>query len=567
MTASAPAIPSALSMERVSVRILGDTSALVVDDVGLTVERGEIVALVGESGSGKSTAALAALGHVRRGLTFATGQVMVNGSAFTERGRVVTYVPQDPAAALDPARRVGPQLREMLDAHAPGELDTAARDRRITQVLGEVELPDTVEFRRRFPHELSGGQQQRVCLAIAFVCRPAVVVLDEPTTGLDAATQGRIVDLIRKMCSVHGTAALYVSHDLAVVSTVAERVAVMYAGRIVEEGPTAAVLAAPAHPYTQHLVAATPDLSGRPIVGLPGAAPPPGQRSDGCAFADRCSLAHDACAAALPALRPIATERSVRCVNPFGTAVPAPAAPESTVRIARRISDRPSALEVRSLTAAFGGVAVVRDVSLDIQRGECLALVGESGSGKTTFARSIAGLHHEWTGEVRLGDVEGGSALATRARKRSIEHRLAVQYVFQNPYGSLNPRRTVGASIGRPLVVTGATKGHVREAVAAALDRVALSPTVAARFPGELSGGERQRAAIARALVCRPRLLLCDEVTSSLDVLAQANIVDLLDELRRDLDLAVLFISHDRALVATTATRVVVLSAGRLVEL
>ncbi len=557
----------ALSITDLRIDVAG-SGADIVDDVNLTIAPSEVLGLVGESGSGKTTVGLAVLGHARRGVKLARGDVSIGDAAMLAlgdvalrhaRGKLVSYVPQDPSTALNPALRIIKQLTEVLEFHDFGGSDTARRAR-VQEVMSEVLLPSTPEFVRRYPHQLSGGQQQRVGLAMAFACRPSVIVLDEPTTGLDVSTQAHVLTTIRELCHAHSVAALYVTHDLAVVANLADRVAVMYAGRIIEQGPASELFFNPAHPYTRHLIAAAPDMStDHEMVGLRGRAPAPGRRPLGCSFAPRCELAIDQCRAEFPAEQEVSIGRLVRCIRPFEvpqrtqhmTAHSAPIAASAT-----------HALMVRDVCASYTGHEVVHNVDLHVDRGECLALVGESGSGKTTLSRSIGGLHREWTGEILLGSER----LAPSARDRTTAQRLRIQYVFQNPYSSLQPRRTVGDSVARPLLIGGASKTDAARKVGEMLERVALTASYANRFPDQLSGGERQRVAIARALVSRPEVLVCDEVTSALDVLVQASIVELLGELRRDLGLAMLFVTHNLPLVASIADQIAVLADGKLVE-
>ncbi|MGN6378379.1 MAG: ABC transporter ATP-binding protein [Gaiellales bacterium] len=561
----------AVAVEGLRIIVHGSSNDI-VDDISFTIAPGEVLGLVGESGSGKTTVGLALLGHTRRGAQITAGSVHVGDAdvlsldataARRLRGGVISYVPQDPAAALNPALRVGTQLRETLEAHGYGSSDAERHDR-VAEMMREVALPDDTAYLRRYPHELSGGQQQRIGLAMAFSCRPRVIVLDEPTTGLDVTTQAHVLETVRDLATAHSTAALYVSHDLAVVATLATRVAVMYAGRIVELGDTEDLFRSAAHPYTRRLIAAIPHLSGsRELVGIPGRAPSPGRRPAGCAFHPRCVLAEEACTVAMPDLRMLGDRHSVRCLR----AEEVVAQPGLHQGPAERRDPTPAhadhALDLQSVSASYGKLQVLHDITLQVAPHECLALVGESGSGKTTLARSIAGLHRNRIGTILLQ----GAPLTEAARSRPRGQRRAIQYIFQNPYGSLNPRRTVGQIVRQPLEVFGTNGRKADTMVAEMLDRVALTAGHAERYPDQLSGGERQRVAIARALVCEPAVLICDEVTSALDVSVQAAIVELLGTLQRDLGLAMLFVTHNLPLVRSVAQRVAVMNQGRIVEL
>lgn len=539
----------------------------IVDEVNLEIAPGKVLGLVGESGSGKTTVGLAVLGHTRRGVRYHGGTVTIGETDVTAlneegrrqaRGQLVSYVPQDPASSLNPALRIGKQLMEVLEAHDFGGSDEARRDR-VSEMMAEVLLPQDDEFLRRYPHQLSGGQQQRVGLAMAFACRPSVIVLDEPTTGLDVSTQEHVLATVRSLTQEHHVAALYITHDLAVVADLADDVAVMYAGRVVETGSVREIFTAPAHPYTRHLVAAAPDIAGgKQMVGLVGRAPQPGKRPPGCAFALRCELAEDRCRSAFPPVAQVGGGHTARCIR-VGD-VPAATVGGLFVR-GERIAGEP-VLVANGVSAGYAGKTVVHDVNLTLRRGECLALVGESGSGKTTVSRAIGGLLRDWTGSI----VMNGRELGRTSRKRSVEDRLGIQYVFQNPYGSLNPRRTVRDSIARPLIIGGMSSRDADEAVVDVLQKVSLPSSFGGKYPDQLSGGERQRVAIARALVSKPAVLLCDEVTSALDVLVQASIVDLLGRLRKELGLAMLFVTHNLPLVRSIADEVAVMSEGRIVE-
>jgi peptide/nickel transport system ATP-binding protein len=543
----------------------------IVDEVSFAIRAGEVLGLVGESGSGKTTVGLALLGHTRRGARIAAGHVRVDGAdilAYDDRqlralrGRTVSYVPQDPASSLNPALRIGTQLEETLEAHGFGD-SAAARRARIDEMLDEVLLPRDRTFLKRYPHQLSGGQQQRVGLAMAFACRPRVIALDEPTTGLDVTTQAHVLKTVRELCSAHGVAALYVSHDLAVVATLADNVAVMYAGRVVELGPQRTLFVAAAHPYTRRLVEAIPEMSGEhALVGIRGTAPRPGHRPQGCFFAPRCEYVIATCHKAFPPVERPVSGHAVRCYRHQD--VLAEAARERAAAPPRQPLDEHDALiSVQNVDASHGERQVLFDINLLVRPRECLALVGESGSGKTTLARCIAGLHRNFSGEIALR----GTPLARGARARERQTRRDIQYVFQSPYSSLNPRKTIAQIIGQPLrLFFDATGAEAHRRIVAALDRVALSSSVTDRYPHQLSGGERQRVAIARALVAEPSLLVCDEVTSALDVSVQAAIVDLLAELQREMQLGLLFVTHNLALIRTIAQEVAVMSEGRIVE-
>jgi peptide/nickel transport system ATP-binding protein len=539
----------------------------VVDAIMIEVRAGEVLGLVGESGSGKTTVGMALMGYCRPGGHVTGGNVLIDGRELEGlaagelrrlRGGTVSYIPQDPGTALNPALRIERQLSEILDAHA-GDTTAEQRRARMRETLEEVALPSDDEFMRRYPHQLSGGQQQRVAIAMAFACRPHVIVCDEPTTGLDVTTQARVLQTVRELCQSHQVAALYVSHDLAVVAELADHVAVMYSGRIVERGPRDAIFSRPRHPYTRRLLRAVPDLEGkRAVVGIPGRAPLPGQRPQGCFFEPRCDLAIDSCRERFPEATEYGEGHLVHCYR----ADDAPDQLPTTGGGSAATEPGEVVVSVQRVNASHGSHHTLFDIDLEVRRNECVALVGESGSGKTTLARCISGLHHQYTGEIELA----GTHLPESSRKRSNEARKQIQYVFQNPYASLNPRRTVGQTIARQLNLFFGGGRDSGQRVGECLERVALSAAAANRFPDQLSGGERQRVAIARALAAEPSLLVCDEITSALDVSVQAAIVDLLRQLRGETGLSMLFITHNLALIRTIADRVVVMTEGRIVE-
>jgi peptide/nickel transport system ATP-binding protein len=558
-----------LEVERLRVEL--SSGADVVADVSFAIAAGEVLGLVGESGSGKTTVGVALLGDARRGAHIAGGSVIVDDVDVLGldarglrriRGGLIAYIPQEPAAALNPALKVRGQLLEGLEAHGIGA-DRAEREARLHSVLEEVGLPSDASFLRRFPHQLSGGQQQRVAIAMAFACQPKVLVLDEPTTGVDVTTQARILKTVREMCSAHGVAALYITHDLAVVQGLAHRVMVMYAGRVVELARRSDAFTRPSHPYTKALMNAVPDVAAvRVLDTIPGRTPLPGMRPSGCFFAPRCSLCVPECVQAEPALALVADDQLSRCIRAADVLHSRVSEPGTPV-VPSTDRSSPPILTVSDLSASHGDREILHGVALDLRARECLALVGESGSGKTTLARCIAGLHHQRSGDL----LYRAHPLELAARDRSEEHRRAVQYIFQNPYTALNPRRTVGETVATPLAhFTSVKRSELRAQVAATLERVSLPRAVMSRYPAQLSGGERQRVAIARALICGPEILVCDEITSALDVSVQAAILDLLRDLQQDREVALLFITHNLAVARAVADRVVVMQDGRIVE-
>jgi peptide/nickel transport system ATP-binding protein len=568
MEALERAVPEPPRLQVRDLEIATASGADVVAEVSFSISSGEVLGLVGESGSGKTTAALALLGYVRRGLHFVGGQVLIDGTDILDlsstelreaRGRSVAYVPQDPSAALNPALKVGMQLREALKVHRgiAGQVDV---DARVGEMLSESSL-DSSDLLGRYPHQLSGGQQQRVAIAMALACRPALIVLDEPTTGLDVTTQRNVLDTVRRLCNAHGVAAVYVSHDLAVVSGLVTNVAVMYAGRVIELGSRDAIFETPAHPYTRRLLAAIPSPErAEVLVGIEGQPPRPGQRPGGCSFASRCSNAIEICRQSMPVETTVAG-RMVRCHRAV------------ELKDQDRVSSAPlrpaeaggadALIAVRGLEASYGSRKVLHGVNFELAPQSCLAIVGESGSGKTTLAQCLVGLHANWTGELMLA----GMPLRGGIRERSRDSAKRVQYIFQNPYTSLNPRKTIGQIIAQPLENLTSLSYTARvDRVEEVLTDTSLGPDFMRRFPDELSGGERQRVAIARALAVEPDVLICDEVTSALDVSVQAVIVEMLRRLQTERQLAMIFITHNLALVRSIAQTVIVLNHGRVVE-
>lgn len=549
---------SVLDVTDLTVRA-GATGPTIVEHIDFSLDAGEILGVVGESGSGKTTLGLAILGYGRDGAVITGGDVRISGRSMVHgspaeisrlRGDLVSYVPQDPASSLNPARRIGTQLREVLQIR---------RDRngeaRIAELLHEMDLPSGRSFLRRYPHELSGGQQQRVLLVLAFLRRPSVVVLDEPTTGLDVTTQARVLSMIRDACQRHGAAAIFVSHDLDVVGTLAHRVLVLYGGRVAERGPTGALFVDPQHRYTAALLHAAPSLeASQQLAGIAGRAPRLSERADGCAFAPRCAASDEKCEKPAPPSE-LGEGHVAYCHHPVHDTIAA-AVPRPRQRPTRLAST--STLVAQGLRAGYGGVEVLHGVDLEVRRGQCVALVGESGSGKTTLSQCLGGLHGPSAGAVLLD----GRPLAAIARDRSLDDRRALQYVFQNPYGSLNPRKTVRQLLDQPAAVLGLEASEAE----AWIERVQLGPHVLGMRPHQLSGGERQRVAIARALTTNPEFLICDEITSALDVSIQASVITLLQQLQSETGVGLLFVTHNLPLVAAIADDVVVMRAGEVVE-
>ncbi|MBT1157263.1 ABC transporter ATP-binding protein [Aminobacter anthyllidis] len=549
----------------------------VVQDVSFEIARGEAFGLVGESGCGKSTVAYRLLGYGTINSLVQTGEVVFDGmdllkldtSALTRlRGNRIALVPQNPTTSLSPGMRVGSQIREMIATHRALP-DGISMERRVVELFALVGLPDVGH---RYPHELSGGQQQRVAIAMAVACNPDLLVLDEPTTGLDVTTQRQIIQLLCDLRASIGMAMLYVTHDLALLAQIADRVGVMYAGQLVEVAPCNELLAAPAHPYSRGLIASIPTVDGtdRQAGGLRGVLRRD-QISTGCKFEPRCDFASGPCRTTPQVLQPVGDVRFVACMKWREAAVPQTPAGKPSQRVETTRQD--TLLSVTDLNLSYRKPGsfdrffrksippVVRDIDLEVRAGEVVALVGESGSGKSTIARAISGRLPPQSGSVSLN----GDLLAPALKSRSVEQLRQIQYIFQNPDASLNPRRRIRAILERPLDHFGIETNEM--ALAAVLDNVGLHAGYLNRFPDQLSGGERQRIAIARALLVNPKLLICDEILSALDVSVQARIVELLRSLKEKHAVAMLFISHDLAVVQQLADRVAVLYRGEIMQL
>jgi peptide/nickel transport system ATP-binding protein len=563
-----------------------------VDAVSLAIGRGETFALVGESGCGKSMTALSILRLLPDNGRVDGGRIELAGTDVAQlpearmrdvRGRRVGIIFQEPATSLNPVLPVGRQIVEVIERHTP--LRGGAARAKALDWLARVGLPEPERRIDSFPFQLSGGQKQRVMIAIALAAEPDVVIADEPTTALDVTVQKQILDLLLALQRAHGMAILLITHDLGIVSQVAHRIALMYAGRIVEVATTAEFFARPLHPYARMLLDALPDTAkrGQPLAAIGGTVPRLDQPFDRCRFADRCPAAHAACLAGEPELLVPVDGHAVRCVlYRDGLAEPrlaAPAgAPAASAAAARPGPAAVPLLELRDYRVWFpirrgllkrtvGYVKAVDGVSFALPPGRTLALVGESGCGKTTTGKALLQLLRdvaEIRGEARLDgrDLAGLDGDALQAARRTM------QIIFQDPYASLNPRMRVAEILAEGLV---ALRPEVDAAERAErtrrlLAQVGLRDDAIDRYPHEFSGGQRQRLAIARALAVEPRLIVCDEPTSALDVSVQAQILNLLRQLQDDLGVAYLFITHNFGVVEYLAHDVAVMKDGRIVE-
>jgi len=552
-----------------------------VDGVSFTVQRGETLGIVGESGSGKSVTAQSIMRLLDPPARIEGGQVLFEGRdvlAMSQaeladwRGASAAMVFQDSLTGLNPVLRILSQVSEHVVAH--GRMAPSAARRHGIDLLRRMGVASPERAAAAFPHQFSGGMRQRVMLAIGMANDPSLLIADEPTTALDVTIQAQILDLMAGLNEKFGTAIMLISHDLGVIGSLCRRIAVMYAGEVVETGPTAEVLHDPRHPYAWALANAVPRLDTPVAARLPsieGMPPDPLAMPRGCRFAPRCSLRISRCEAEHPPLIEIAPGRAVRCwVTMDGRRLPPPSLPAAAAP-PRMAAAEPPLLEATGLVKHFAlprksvfakpeVVHAVNGVSLHLARGESLGIVGESGCGKSTLARLITRLHAPNAGSIRFQGQDittlGGEAL------RGLRPRL--QMVFQDPFASLNPRMRVGQILAEPLRVHGHADPEAR--VAALLDMVGLNPAWAARFPHEFSGGQRQRISIARALALDPALIVADEPVSALDVNVQAQVLNLMLELRARLGLAFLFIAHDLAVVRAFCDRVAVMYLGRFVE-
>jgi peptide/nickel transport system ATP-binding protein len=566
-----------------------DGDVFAVRGVSFDVAAGETVGIVGESGSGKSVTTQAVLqlvsGAVVGGQAFFDGVDLLSLPARRMeriRGARIAMVFQDPLSSLHPQYTVGWQIVEAIRAHE--SIGREGARRRAVALLEEVGIPDPSRRVDDYPHQFSGGMRQRVMLAMALALRPELLIADEPTTALDVTVQAQLLDLLARLQREHGTALVLVTHDLGVIAQVADRVLTMYAGRIVEEATAGEVFAAPHHPYTRGLLSCIPGAATRGSALVPIGGQPPSMLGlpQGCAFAPRCPYVERRCREALPPLRELSTSHRSECVLPGEFAVARATvgaeAGDRADEIEGSAGNDPPLVRVAGVVKHFAGrrrgvfgkapsIRAVDGVDLEIRRGETLGLVGESGSGKSTLARLVAGLLPPTAGTVEID----GADLARLGREELRSLRREVQVVFQDPYGSLNPRRRVGSIIADPLVIHGrprssVPKSSVRSRVQQLMELVGLNPEHYNRFPAAFSGGQRQRIGVARALALEPKLVICDEPVSALDVSVQAQIINLLKRLQHELDLTYLVVSHDLGVIEHIADRVAVMYLGRIVE-
>ena len=554
----------------------------VLRGVSLSIAPGEAYGLVGESGCGKSTAAFAAMRYLPRNGSITGGSIHFEGQDITSIGdseirdlrtNAISMVYQNPIGALNPTIKIGAQIAEVFQLLGKSNSEAMHLTE---EALKKVQIADPTRVMGRFPHQLSGGMAQRVVIAMAIASNPRLLVMDEPTTGLDATVESEVLDLVRDLRKETGTSVLFISHNLGVIRTMCDRIGVLYAGSLVEEGLTETVLSKPTHPYTVGLLRCIPrgglNKASDRLDTIAGTPPALGSTLSGCVFVDRCTIAQDKCRTSTPQLIDVGSNHFSRCYfheQAFNLPRAVDGVDQTTRATPVSIEPKTNLLDVRNVSKTFvqdkTNVKVLADVSLHLQAGETLGLVGESGSGKTTLARVLLGIiANDAGGTVALN----GTTLGTTLQDRSAAEVGAVQIVFQNPDSALNRRHSVTRIVSRAVQkLTGASKDVSDDRAQSLLSDMSVDPLLHSVKPTQLSGGLKQRVAIARSFAGKPQLIVCDEPTSALDVSVQANILNLLVDLQVRENVSYVFISHDLGVVRYISDRIAVLYLGRIMEL
>ena len=591
--------PSSTSLDSIIIRVedksvrysTARAQNLVLRNIELSLRAGETYGIVGESGSGKSTLGMVLMGYLPPQGEIISGTVHFQNKNLLEMsetaqrkiwGSEITLVPQDPLTALNPSMRIGAQIEEILQHHL--QLTRGEADRRINDLLERVQIADRDRIKKSYPHQLSGGMQQRVMIAMAICTRPKIIILDEPTTNLDTTTQAIVLELIQKLIQEEGASALYISHNLGVVAQISDRVAILYAGEVLEDGPASTIFSNPVHPYTRALLDSVPRIGEHKhevtLHPMEGRFPSLEEETRGCVFKPRCRFAIEVCSEPVP-MSESSDGHIVRChrIDEIISGelvlegdLPASSSPPSTKREGSGLRVENLSVKYalpRSFWEAIRGedpkfIHGLNRVSLALGPNHTLGLVGESGSGKSTFLNAIVGLVDRTEGHVIFDgdDVPGNVSNLSKKQRRQI------RIVFQNPHESLNPHLTIGETLRRPFqTLLGLSQGEAEQAAESLLELVHLPKEFTHRYPDQLSGGEKQRVAIARAYATQPDLFLADEAVSSLDVSVQASILKLLSDLQVDEGSSMVFVSHDLAVVGYIADTIAVIYLGGIVEI